>query len=221
MHLRCLVLEHANGIFEIPPSGRIGALGPLQPHLQLRTELKSRILLERWELDGRRAAERAPRTELVAGCKVYWSKDDAWYTGTVGDTGPNGLTHIAYEDGDKEDLDMSKEKYEVIPAAVQEMQGAAFGGKTVGNYQPKARALMTFCEAENREWLPSTGATVRLYIAHMLDKDTVRASNMQPYLSAINNYHEDMGFPGLAKGRAVSSAVKGMSHLHVQAADAA
>ncbi|KAK3241448.1 hypothetical protein CYMTET_48799 [Cymbomonas tetramitiformis] len=180
--------------------------------------------------------------------KVYWPQDDAWYTGTVGDTGSDGLTHIAYEDGDKEDLDMSKERYEVLPAAVQEvtgwdaalqerwrgelgdssltelavqMQGAALGGKTVGNYRPKARAFMAFCEAEGRQWLPATGATVRLYIAHMLDKGTVQASNMQPYLSAINNYHEDMGFPGPAKGRAISRAVKGMSRLQVQAAEAA
>ncbi|KAK3232560.1 hypothetical protein CYMTET_57097 [Cymbomonas tetramitiformis] len=48
----------------------------------------------------------------------------------------------------------------------------------------------------------------------MLDKGTVQASNMQPYLSAINNYHEDMGSPGPAKGRAVSRAVKG---IHVSA----
>ncbi|KAK3232559.1 hypothetical protein CYMTET_57096 [Cymbomonas tetramitiformis] len=45
------------------------------------------------------------------------------YTGTVGVTGPDVLTHIAYEDGDKEDLDMSKERYEVLPAAVQEVAG--------------------------------------------------------------------------------------------------
>ncbi|KAK3251522.1 hypothetical protein CYMTET_39141 [Cymbomonas tetramitiformis] len=43
---------------------------------------------------------------------------------------------------------------------------------------------------------------------------------MQPYLPAINNYHEDMGFPGPSKGGAVSRAVKGMSRLQVQAADA-
>ncbi|KAK3259929.1 hypothetical protein CYMTET_31091 [Cymbomonas tetramitiformis] len=180
--------------------------------------------------------------------KVYWPQDDARYTGTVGDTGSDGLTHVAYEDGDKEDLDMRKERYEVLPAAVQkvagweaalqerwrgelgdssltelavQMQGAALGDKTVGNYRPKARAFMAFCEAEGRQWLPATGATVRLYIAHMLDKGTVQASNMQPYLSAINNYHEDMGFPGPAKGRAVSRAVKGMSRLQVQAAEAA
>ncbi|KAK3252441.1 hypothetical protein CYMTET_38263 [Cymbomonas tetramitiformis] len=171
------------------------------------------------------ADEVAPQAGLASGCKVkvYWTQDDAWYTGTVGDTGSDGLTHIAYEDGDKEDLDMSKERYEVLPAAVQDvagwdaalqerwrgelgdssltelavqMQGAALGDKTVGNYRPKARAFMAFYEAEGRQWLPATGATVRLYIAQMLDKGTVRASNMQPYLSAINNYHEDMGFPG-------------------------
>ncbi|KAK3280628.1 hypothetical protein CYMTET_11540 [Cymbomonas tetramitiformis] len=202
------------------------------------------------EVDGRRAAGQAPQVGLASGLKVkvYWPQDDAWYTGTVGDTGSDGLTHIAYEDGDKEDLDMSKERYEVLPAAVQEvtswdaalqerwrgelgdssltelavqMQGAALGGKTVGNYRPKARAFMAFCEAEGRQWLPATGATVRLYIAHMLDKGTVQASNMQPYLSAINNYHEDMGFPGPARGRAISRAVKGMARLQVQAAEAA
>ncbi|KAK3246580.1 hypothetical protein CYMTET_43889 [Cymbomonas tetramitiformis] len=196
------------------------------------------------------SAGQAPQAGLASGLKVkvYWPQDDAWYTGTVGDTRSDGLTHIAYEDGDKEDLDMSKERYEVLPAAVQEvtgwdaalqerwrgelgdssltelavqMQGPALGGKTVGNYRPKARAFMAFCEAEGRQWLPATGATVRLYIAHMLDKGTVRASNMQPYLSAINNYHEDMGFPGPARGRAISRAVKGMARLQVQAAEAA
>ncbi|KAK3237107.1 hypothetical protein CYMTET_52773 [Cymbomonas tetramitiformis] len=117
---------------------------------------------------------------------VYWPQDDAWYTGTVGVTGPHGLTHIAYEDGDKEDLDMSKEKYEVLPAVVQEiagrdaalqerwkgelgdcslielavrMQGESLGDNTVANYWPKARAFTAFCEVESKEWLPATGAT--------------------------------------------------------------
>ncbi|KAK3239085.1 hypothetical protein CYMTET_50960 [Cymbomonas tetramitiformis] len=230
------------------PAGRVRAARGLKlgrhhvPHL--------RLPVRHYLQDGRRVAEQAPQTGLAVGCKVkvYWPQDDAWYTGTVGGTGTDGLTHVAYEDGDKEDLDMRKEKYEVLPAAVQEvagwdealqerwrgelgdssltelavqMQGAALGDKTVGNYRPKAWAFMAFCEAEGREWLPATGATVRLYIAHMLDKGTVQAASMQPYLSVINNYHEDMGFPGPAKGRAVSRAVKGKSRLQVQAAEAA
>ncbi|KAK3278933.1 hypothetical protein CYMTET_13156 [Cymbomonas tetramitiformis] len=60
------------------------------------------------------SAGQAPQAGLTSGLKVkvYWPQDDAWYTGTVGDTGSDGLTHIAYEDGDKEDLDMSRKKDE-------------------------------------------------------------------------------------------------------------
>ncbi|KAK3287955.1 hypothetical protein CYMTET_4563 [Cymbomonas tetramitiformis] len=162
--------------------------------------------------------------------------------------GADGLTHVVYDDGDKEDLDMSKEKFEVVPAAVQQastwdaalqerwrgelgdssltelavqMQGAALGGATVGNYRPKAQAFMQFCQGQQRQWLPATEATVRLYIAHLLSRGTVKAASLQPYLSAINNYHEDMGYPGPAKGRSVTRAVKGMSALQVQAEEQA
>ncbi|KAK3287031.1 hypothetical protein CYMTET_5441 [Cymbomonas tetramitiformis] len=103
--------------------------------------------------------------------------------GTVGSARVDGLTHVAYDDEDEEHLDMSKEKYEVIPAAAQsmggwdaalqerwrgelgdsslltelavQMQGAALGSKTVGNYRPKAKAFMDFCDSEGRQWLPA------------------------------------------------------------------
>eukprot|EP00854_Cymbomonas_tetramitiformis_P034053 gene34053-biopygen7325 len=84
------------------------------------------------------------------------------------------------------------------------MQGAALGSKTVGNYRPKAKAFIDFCDSEGPQRLPAEEATVRLYIAHLLAKVIVQAASMQPYLSAINNYHEDMGFPGLAKAQGQS-----------------
>ncbi|KAK3246570.1 hypothetical protein CYMTET_43896 [Cymbomonas tetramitiformis] len=69
------------------------------------------------ELHGllKQVKELGDKAGLASGLKVkvYWPQDDAWYTGTVGDTGSDGLTHIAYEDGDKEDLDMSKERCKV------------------------------------------------------------------------------------------------------------
>ncbi|KAK3269511.1 hypothetical protein CYMTET_22049 [Cymbomonas tetramitiformis] len=98
------------------------------------------------------------------------------------------------------------------------MQGAPRGKGTMGDYRPKARAFMQFCEDQQRQWQPATEATMRLYIAHLMDKGTVLAASLQPYLSAINNYHEDMGHPGPAKGRIVARAVKGMSSMQVQAA---
>ncbi|KAK3244996.1 hypothetical protein CYMTET_45413 [Cymbomonas tetramitiformis] len=88
----------------------------------------------------------------IRGCKVKVHRpvDKARYTGTVGDTGADGLTRVAYEDEDKEDLDMSKEKFEVIPAAVQQTQGAALGSNTVDNSRPKTRAFMNISEAEGK-----------------------------------------------------------------------
>eukprot|EP00854_Cymbomonas_tetramitiformis_P001456 gene1456-biopygen1319 len=43
-----------------------------------------------------------------------------------------GLTRIAYEDGDEEDLNMSKEEYEVVPAAVQQEARASQADVVVG-----------------------------------------------------------------------------------------
>ncbi|KAK3237220.1 hypothetical protein CYMTET_52691 [Cymbomonas tetramitiformis] len=49
----------------------------------------------------------------------------------------------------------------------------------------------------------------------------MQAASMQPYVSATNNYYEDIRFRGPAKGRGVSRAVKGMASMQVQAAAAA
>eukprot|EP00854_Cymbomonas_tetramitiformis_P002204 gene2204-biopygen2115 len=64
----------------------------------------------------RRASEAGtsgtPASGATERCKVqvYLPIDDAWYNGTVGATGEDGLTHVAYDDGDVEDLNMSKER---------------------------------------------------------------------------------------------------------------
>eukprot|EP00854_Cymbomonas_tetramitiformis_P034252 gene34252-biopygen22480 len=80
----------------------------------------------------------------------------------------------------------------------------------------KAKAFQQFRVAEGWPWLPAAEATVRFHIVHLMSKGTVQAASLQPYLSAINDYHEERGYPGPAKGRSVSRAVKGMSSLQVQ-----
>ncbi len=192
------------------------------------------------------AAKPPPKLAPGSRVEVYWPIDDAWYPGKVGDTDEHSMTRVTYDDGDVEMLDMHTERYRVVPPAKGEqanewdaalegrwrselgdssltelavrMQGAALQDTTLGNYRPKAAAFMHFCVAEGRSWLPATEATVRLYIAHLMSKGTIRAASLQPYLSAVNNYHEDMGFDGPAKGRSVSRAVKGMASLQVAAA---
>eukprot|EP00854_Cymbomonas_tetramitiformis_P005347 gene5346-biopygen5345 len=78
-----------------------------------------------------------------------------------------------------------------LELAVQ-MQGAALQDATVGNYRPKAEASMQFCVAEGRSWLLAAEAKVRLYIIYLMSTGTIKAASSQPYLSAINNHHEDM-----------------------------
>ncbi|KAK3249513.1 hypothetical protein CYMTET_41066 [Cymbomonas tetramitiformis] len=111
-------------------------------------------------------------------------------------------------------LDMNIEKYELVsPTATEpsgwdaglperwrgepgdssltelavKMNGAALGSKPVGNYRPTA-IRPSFCVEEDRQ----------------------RPASCSPHLSAINSYHEDMGFPGPAKSRGLWRAVKGM-----------
>ncbi|KAK3287948.1 hypothetical protein CYMTET_4556 [Cymbomonas tetramitiformis] len=97
-----------------------------------------------------------------------------------------------------------------------EMQKKALLDSTLDNYGPKAERFIQFCVNNQRPWLPATEATILLYIASMLNDGGVKATSLQPYLSAINNYHEDLRFPGPAKGRAVTRAVKGMATIQTE-----
>ncbi|KAK3241985.1 hypothetical protein CYMTET_48293 [Cymbomonas tetramitiformis] len=121
----------------------------------------------------------------------------------VGDTGEDGLTWVVCDDGNEEVLEMSKEKYEVLPAAVQH--------------------LSSWDAALQERWRGELGDSsltelaVQMQAAALGEKMCRRPT--KPYLSAINNHHEDMGYPGPAKGRGVSRAVKAMSSLQVRAAD--
>ncbi|KAK3261773.1 hypothetical protein CYMTET_29333 [Cymbomonas tetramitiformis] len=98
------------------------------------------------------------------------------------------------------------------------MQTKALLDTTMGNYGPKARRSILFCELHQRPWLPASEATVLLYIASVLKDGGIKSTSLQPYLSAINNYHEDLRFPGPAKGRSVTRAVKGMATIQAELA---
>ncbi|KAK3250616.1 hypothetical protein CYMTET_40020 [Cymbomonas tetramitiformis] len=98
------------------------------------------------------------------------------------------------------------------------MQQKALLDTTKDNYGPKARRFILFCELHQRPWLPASEATVLLYIASLLEDGNIQSASLQPYLSAINNYHEDLGHPGPAKGRSVTRAVKGMATIQAELA---
>ena len=185
--------------------------------------------------------------EVRSGCKIeiFWPDDQLWYPGTVGVTGADGKRKIEYDDGEIEFLELSKEKYRLPTAEAPtleptwrtamlahwsaklgdgaladeaaEMQAAALRPSTAGNYEAHWKTFVDFCLEEGLPWLPATEGTVLKYIAFQKRRGTVRGSSLQPYLSAINNFHEDFGHDGPAKGRAVTRAVRGMTAMQTEA----
>ncbi|KAK3276403.1 hypothetical protein CYMTET_15514 [Cymbomonas tetramitiformis] len=99
-----------------------------------------------------------------------------------------------------------------------QMQRRSLLESTPSNYGPKAECFVQFCQHQQRQWLPASEAIVLLYLASLLEAGNIKSSSLQPYLSAINNYHDDLGLTGPAKGRAVTRAVKGMAKIQAEAA---
>ncbi|KAK3234392.1 hypothetical protein CYMTET_55334 [Cymbomonas tetramitiformis] len=205
---------------------------------------------------------------------LYWGLGDAWYPGVVQFYDNDGFANIVYDDGDKEVVDLTEERFSIIanvenpigeknifgekdivltdgvgtsdpPVGTEKnqikkegflekafglrwrkelgisehselavrMQEAALQQTTKDDYEPKVKKFVLFCQRQQKEWLPATTPTVLLYLALLLEAEGIRASSLQPYLSAINNYPEDLGYEAPAKGRSVTCAVKGMAML--------
>eukprot|EP00854_Cymbomonas_tetramitiformis_P034398 gene34398-biopygen28639 len=98
------------------------------------------------------------------------------------------------------------------------MQRRSLLDSTLSNYAPKAEKFVQFCERQHRQWLLASAGTALLYMAFLLETGNIKSTSLQPHLSAINNYHEDLGLTGPAKGRAVTRAVKGMATIQAEAA---
>jgi len=60
-----------------------------------------------------------------------------------------------------------------------------------------------------RRYLPATESTVILYLCHLRDEGQVHESSLNPYMAAINQTHEDLGFPRPALGHYTSLLRKG------------
>ncbi|KAK3289666.1 hypothetical protein CYMTET_2936 [Cymbomonas tetramitiformis] len=175
-----------------------------------------------------------PEEEVRPGDKIeiFWPEDRMWYPGAVGTTGEDERTKIMYDDGDEENVVLKEETYRVFPSENEEedpqqqhsdtiaaMQAAALEKSTADNYEGHWKKFVKFCTEENLRWLPATAATVQLYMAALQKAGTVKGTSLQPYLSAINSFHEDFDYPGPAKGRAVTRAVKGITTMQTAAAE--
>ena len=60
---------------------------------------------------------------------------------------------------------------------------------------------------------PAEPAHVLAYLGYLCEQDRVHASSLQPYLSAINSFHADLGHPKPAVGALVHLARRGFGEL--------
>eukprot|EP00854_Cymbomonas_tetramitiformis_P010244 gene10244-biopygen10475 len=103
------------------------------------------------------------------------------------------MRHVAYEYGSDEDLDLRRETYSTLLPLRSEGE-----------------------PAEGLPWLPAVEEAVLPCPGSLPRRGTALAGSMQPHLSAINDYHEDLGFDGPAEGRPVVRVLKGRASIQAQ-----
>lgn len=81
---------------------------------------------------------------------------------------------------------------------------------TVEAYHRHWRRFCEWCALNHLEPLPATPLMVTAYIGWLAEHGTIAASSLQPYLSAINAMHADLGMPKPALGHLIQRARAGM-----------
>ena len=111
---------------------------------------------------------------------------------------------------------MAGEASEAEITSVVELLCSSLADHTINNYKGKVKRFLQFCqfhEPEPLQALPASEATALLYMRDLHDSPTISAESFQPYLSAVNSLHLDMGFPAPLTGHLVDRAKKGASFL--------
>jgi len=81
---------------------------------------------------------------------------------------------------------------------------------TFKNYGSNLSIFLEFCELCAIASLDVSPADIARYISWLGERETVAATCMQPYLSAINKFLQDHARPPVALGPLVSGVRKGL-----------
>jgi hypothetical protein len=100
--------------------------------------------------------------------------------------------------------------------AIAETISHRLAATTAASYGGHVASFVAWClaQADQPSYLPATSGTVLQWLqAEVCRGNKVRASSLQPYLSAINRVHEDLDLPKPALGAMVSGWRRGLAHL--------
>ena len=93
----------------------------------------------------------------------------------------------------------------------------ALAPSTAESYGSHVARFVAFCEAQPDQPspLPASTATVLRWLAgDVCVGGKVQAGSLQPYLSAVNRVHRDLGFDEPALGHLIQSYKSGLAHEH-------
>jgi hypothetical protein len=97
---------------------------------------------------------------------------------------------------------------------------AAWAPSTTSTYVSTIRLYFDFCEEHQLAPLDATPAHMARYVAWLGQLGTIKASSLQPYMSAVNGFFKDHGLEAVALGDLVASVRKGLAVSHAAIDDA-
>ena len=71
------------------------------------------------------------------------------------------------------------------------------------SYASKLQRWLDFCKRARVQAVPAKTEHVLCYLGSLYSEGRIHAGSLQPYLSAINSFHADLGFERPALGHAV------------------
>ena len=109
-------------------------------------------------------------------------------------------------------------------ASIEEVLAHSLTEATAASYGSHFKRFTGWCTAQPDapSPLPATTGTVLRWLAADVcrDRERVKAGSLQPYLSAINRVHRDLGHPEPALGHLITQYRKGLGHVQSAGRDA-
>eukprot|EP00873_Tetraselmis_striata_P014170 jgi/Tetstr1/434434/TSEL_023534.t1 len=96
-----------------------------------------------------------------------------------------------------------------------ELLSAAWAPTTAASYASCMKQYFRLCEEEKRPALAADPRTMARYVTWLGNLGTIKASSLQPYLSAVNSFFKDHGREPMAVGDLVSRVRKGRAASQV------
>jgi hypothetical protein len=103
----------------------------------------------------------------------------------------------------------------VLGAKTLALLSAAWARNTRATYGSTTRRYFDLCEEHRLAPLAATSANMAQYVAWLGQLGTIRASRLQPYISAVNGFVKDHGLEAVSLGDLVAKLRKKLAASHV------